>query len=123
MDTWTGSEVFGFESVAERTLEYIPMSVRMKLDLCGLKPSLGQWSGLRMAVRQILLEEPCGTVVEIRRVREYLQLIVEAHGLGDIPPCRSIAPPGVREAGCLLPSCRRWMGWTWGGPARRPGVV
>lgn len=84
MDSWADPEVFGFESVAERTLDYIPMSVRMKLDLCGLKPSLGQWSGLPMAVRQILVEERCDTVAQIRRVRAYLQLVVEAHGLGDL---------------------------------------
>jgi hypothetical protein len=85
MDALAGSAILGFESEAERTLDCIPMRVRMKLDLCGLKLSLEQWCRLPIAVRRILLEEPCGTACEIRRAREYLMRTAEAHGLDALP--------------------------------------
>ena len=88
MDPWASSDVFAFESVSERTLEYIPMSVRMKLDLCGLKLSLAQWSGLPLAVRQIVLEVGCEADLEIQRLRRYLEFIIEAFGLGPLASIR-----------------------------------
>jgi hypothetical protein len=78
--------VFGFESFMERTLEYMPLSVRMNLDLCGVKLSLAQWCGLPLAVRQIVLEMRCDTAAEIHRVRSYLEFIVEAFRLGPLLP-------------------------------------
>ena len=76
--------VFGFETFMERTLEYMPMSVRMKLDLCGCKLSLLQWCGLPLAVRQCVLEMDCGGREEILRLRRYLQSSVDALELGPL---------------------------------------
>jgi hypothetical protein len=89
MNAWADSAVFEFESDSERTLDYIPMCVRMKLDLCGLKLSLAQWTGLPLAVRQIVLEARCQVDPEILRVRRYLELVVDAFGLGMLAsaPC------------------------------------
>jgi hypothetical protein len=88
MNASAGSAVFDFESDSERTLDYIPMCVRMKLDLCGVKMSLAQWIGLPLAVRQIILEARCQVDPEIRRVRHYLEFIVDAFGLGPLAPVR-----------------------------------
>jgi hypothetical protein len=89
MNAGADATVFEFESDSERTLDYIPMCVRMKLDLCGLKLSLAQWTGLPLAVRQIVLEARCQAGPEIRRVRRYLELIVHAFGPGALAsaPC------------------------------------
>jgi hypothetical protein len=76
--------LFGFEAGMAGTLNGVPMSVRMKLDLCGLKVSLAQWRGLPLAVRQVVLELPCDTVVEIQRARRYFRFIVGAFGLGRV---------------------------------------
>jgi hypothetical protein len=76
--------VFGFESFMERTLEYMPMSVRMKLDLCGLKCSLVQWCGLPMAVRQAVVDAPCETPHEVLKLRRHLEFTVAAHELGQL---------------------------------------
>ena len=40
----TNLQIFGFERDFAETLRCIPMSVRMKLDECGIKLSLRQWS-------------------------------------------------------------------------------
>jgi hypothetical protein len=85
METLAGSQIFGFESQAERTLDCIPMRVRMKLDLCGLKLSLEQWCGLPIGVRRVLLDARCDTTIEIARVRDYLVRVVEANGLDELP--------------------------------------
>jgi hypothetical protein len=103
MDTLAGSAILGFESEAERTLDCIPMRVRMKLDLCGLKLSLAQWCGLPIAVRRILLEEPCDTARDVRRAREYLVRAVEAHGLDALPVVH--VDRAAWSAGSDVPSC------------------
>jgi hypothetical protein len=76
--------VFGFETFMERTLEYMPMSVRMKLDLCGLKLSLLQWCGLPLSVRQEMLDMDCRDQQEIHRLRRHLESSVDACQLGPL---------------------------------------
>ena len=88
MQPCADSKVFGFESALERTLAYIPICVRLKLDLCGLKISLAQWSGLPLAVREIVFEVNCETDPEIERLRRYLEYIVDAFGLGPLDSIR-----------------------------------
>jgi hypothetical protein len=83
--------VFGFETYMERTLEYMPMSVRLKLDLCGLKPSLVQWCGLPLTVRQTVLETHCEVPHEILRMRRYLESTFDAFQLGPLAPLQCSA--------------------------------
>jgi hypothetical protein len=70
----------------ERTLEYMPMSVRLKLDLCGFKLSLVQWCGLPLTVRQTVLEMRCEVPHEILRMRRYLESTLDAFQLGPLAP-------------------------------------
>jgi xanthine dehydrogenase accessory factor len=79
---------FGFESAMERDLQCIPMSVRMKLDVCGLEVSLAQWRLLPMTVRQTMLELRCEEDFEIRRAGLYLQRIAAARKLGALTPVK-----------------------------------
>jgi hypothetical protein len=46
---------FAFESSEARALAWLPLAVRFKLDLCGLRVSLREWQGLTLAQRQALL--------------------------------------------------------------------
>jgi hypothetical protein len=88
MDHCVDTAIFGFEAGMASALEGIPMSVRMKLDLCGLKISLAQWRGLPLAVRQVMTEVRSDTVAEIQRARRYFRFIVGAFGLGQPAPVR-----------------------------------
>ena len=56
--------LFAFESDFSGTLRCIPMIVRMKLDLCGVKLSLRQWSCFTRDDRAALVEGPCETAAE-----------------------------------------------------------
>jgi hypothetical protein len=78
--------VFGFETYMERTLEYMPMSVRMKLDLCGFELSLLQWCGLPLTVRQTVLDMDCEAPYEILRMRRYLESSIDILQLGQPAP-------------------------------------
>lgn len=83
------SAFLGFESVMERTLLCIPMSVRMKLDLCGLKVSLEQWRGLPIGVRETLLFARCDATLGAHRVRRYLERMGDANGIGKLRAVRT----------------------------------
>jgi hypothetical protein len=56
--------LFAFESDFAGTLRCIPMIVRLKLDLCGIKLSLRQWSHFTRDDRAALVENPCETAAE-----------------------------------------------------------
>ena len=56
--------LFAFESDFSGTLRCIPMIVRLKLDLCGVKLSLRQWSRFTRDDRAALVEDPCETAAE-----------------------------------------------------------
>jgi len=60
-DVSSGEEarLFGFESELEANLTYIPMAVRFKLDICGIKLLLAVWQRLPEHKRRELLYLPC----------------------------------------------------------------
>jgi hypothetical protein len=76
--------VFAFETYMERTLEYMPVSVRMRLELCGCKLTLAQWCGLPLAARRTILDLGCETPGEILRTRRYLESTIAAFELGPL---------------------------------------
>lgn len=73
---------FDFETdFVEPNIRCIPMIVRFKLDACGVKLKLAEWSRMTPEERQRFAEAPCVTPEEIRRYREDLrQLILERTG-------------------------------------------
>ncbi len=86
------STVFEFERDFAQSLRCVPMSVRLKLDVAGVKISLKQWNRLTTEDRQQLLLLACDTSAEKQefgeRVRAMLaarasdpagQLAVDAH--------------------------------------------
>lgn len=60
----SGPMLFAFESDFSGSLRCIPMIVRLKLDLCGVKLSLRQWSRFTRDDRAALVEDPCETAAE-----------------------------------------------------------
>lgn len=53
-------KLFGFEESLAKSLGCIPMAVRRKLDLVGIKLSLPQWTAFPVETRRTLLETPLG---------------------------------------------------------------
>lgn len=53
--------LFGFEESLAKSLGCIPMAVRRKLDVVGIKLSLPQWTAFPVDTRRSLLETPLGT--------------------------------------------------------------
>ena len=63
------SQLFEFESDFVNTLRCIPMAVRLKLDVVGIKLSLRQWSRFTQEDRQRLLMTPCADAAGIEAYR------------------------------------------------------
>ena len=63
------SVLFAFEDDFVATLRCIPMAVRFKLDLVGVKLSLRQWSRFTQDDRSDLLTTPCASPSEIEAYR------------------------------------------------------
>jgi hypothetical protein len=75
------SHFFQFESDFVESLRCIPMQVRLKLDICGIKLKLQQWNQFSQDDRLQLVELPCATEAEIQTYREFLcQLVLERTG-------------------------------------------
>lgn len=75
------SSFFRFEADFVASLRCIPMQVRLKLDTCGIKLKLPQWSAFDPADRQQLVELSCDTPELAQAYRDFLrQLIWERTG-------------------------------------------
>ena len=64
---------FAFEGDLHRTLEFIPIAVRRKLDLAGLKPSLAAWTALTRAEKLAVCHLPVEGPEDLDVYREALQ--------------------------------------------------
>jgi len=102
------TRLFDFELPFAEALRCIPMAVRLRLDLAGLKLSLAQWSALSPPVRSQLLEQPVETAEDLQAWADFLRLQVDAAGGGLIPslplpsplPWELPAPPETVSAQC-----------------------
>jgi hypothetical protein len=71
------SYFFQFEQDFVDGLRCIPMSVRLKLDTCGIKLKLEQWNRFSRADRQELLDRPCVAVGEVLDYHQFLQDLIQ----------------------------------------------
>jgi len=67
---------FLFEADFVETLRCIPMQVRLKLDVCGIKLKLPQWHQFSDRDRQLLVDLPCHSTAEIHHYRDTLKRLV-----------------------------------------------
>ena len=67
------------EDFVEENIRCIPMCVRFKLDACGIKLQLREWSKMSVAERNNLAEMSCITDKAIRKYRSYLKHIIFNH--------------------------------------------
>lgn len=80
------TQLFAFESDFVATLRCVPMAVRFKLDRCGIKLSLRQWSRLTPEDRRELLQAPCDAASEIEAYRDRLLELVALRAAGVAKP-------------------------------------
>jgi hypothetical protein len=67
---------FAFESDFVESLRCVPMCVRLKLDVAGVKLKLNEWSKTDPAERTYLADMPCSSRDEIRAFRDFISLLV-----------------------------------------------
>lgn len=67
---------FQFEQDFVDSLRCIPMSIRLKLDTCGVKLKLNNWNQFNSQERKSLLQIPCSTTIEIEKYRQFLQALI-----------------------------------------------
>ncbi|HIK18030.1 MAG TPA: nitrate reductase associated protein [Leptolyngbyaceae cyanobacterium M33_DOE_097] len=67
---------FLFEADFVDSLRCIPMQVRLKLDVCGIKLKLPQWHQFSDRERQLLVDLPCNSTAEIQHYRDTLKQLV-----------------------------------------------
>jgi hypothetical protein len=60
----------------EDNIRCIPMVVRFKLDACGIKLKLAQWSRFSPEERNQLTDRPCAGIWEIRNYQAYLESLI-----------------------------------------------
>lgn len=70
--------LFDFESDFAGSLRCIPMIVRMKLDLCGIKLTLRQWSRFTHEDRAALVDKPGETPTEQAAYRQHVLELVQS---------------------------------------------
>lgn len=73
----TSSEIFQFEKDFAGALYCIPMAVRRKLDLCGVKVSLKQWNKFSLDEREQMVAQRCETASEIDDYGRYVVGVIE----------------------------------------------
>ncbi|MDJ1479215.1 nitrate reductase associated protein [Cytophagaceae bacterium YF14B1] len=73
------NDYFRFEADFIESMRCIPMGVRCKLDTCGIKLKLSEWSDFTKEERDQLFELPCFEENDIQAYREYLQKLVQKY--------------------------------------------
>jgi hypothetical protein len=87
------------------TLRCIPMAVRFKLDQCGVKLSLRQWSRFTVDDRRGLLETPCASADEVAAYRAWLIELIAVRAeetAKDLPADPEPAWASVREVPSIV---------------------
>lgn len=77
--------LFQFEQDKYYALRRIPMIIRMKLDLCGIKLTIGDWSKFTREAREELVMMACTTSDEIISFRKRLLALIAACNGESVP--------------------------------------
>jgi hypothetical protein len=64
------------EDFVEDSIRCIPMIARFKLDTCGIKLKLNEWSRMNEEERMYVSEYPCSSEEEIKSYRQYIKTLV-----------------------------------------------
>ncbi|MBY0479904.1 MAG: nitrate reductase associated protein [Chitinophagaceae bacterium] len=64
------------EDFVEENIRCIPMIARFKLDACGIKLKLKEWSCMNEEERKNISEYPCENEDEIKTYRKYVKTVI-----------------------------------------------
>ena len=103
---------FEFEKDVYESLDLVPMAVRRKLDLLGLKLHLKQWQSLSRSERLVVCHFPVGSAEEMDVLAAFVREAVmrrDGSDLKEIPPAVSEVqskpariPPDAEQLICQL---------------------
>jgi hypothetical protein len=93
--------VFQFEQEFAGTLRCIPMAVRFKLDQCGVKLSLRQWSRFGPEERDRLLGLRCEDAAEIGAYRSELEQMIQLRSTQQTEYLPFEADPPWADVSCV----------------------
>jgi hypothetical protein len=99
---------FDFEKDLYETLEFMPLSVRRKLDLAGVKLHLKEWQALSRVERMVICHFPVASPEECGVLAAFLRDAVKARAGTELaimkPAAHNDAPP---DAGQVPPDIAR----------------
>ncbi|OKH10963.1 nitrate reductase associated protein [[Limnothrix rosea] IAM M-220] len=72
------TQFFQFEQDFIQSMRCIPMVMRYKLDMSGVKMKLSHWGKFDEADKQKFVEMPCDTTEEAKAYHDELQAVIEA---------------------------------------------
>jgi hypothetical protein len=102
----TETVFFDFEEdFAEDNVRCIPMIVRFKLDACGIKLKLQEWSRMNLQERTLLAAMNCVSRQQLQQYRYYLQQLVKKYtgaGATDLPAIENAAWANLEEVPVVL---------------------
>jgi hypothetical protein len=120
------SAIFQFETDFAGALYCIPMAVRRKLDLCGVKVSLKQWNRFTLEEREALVARACDTPEQTDAYQREVAHLLQTRA-GDTPQFldrdagtewkdTSVVPQRLidycQERGVSAPSSTQWAALT-----------
>ena len=98
---------FDFEKELYETLDLIPLSVRRKLDLAGVKLHLNQWQALSRVERLVVCHFPAGSPEERDVLAAALREAVKRRAGTDVATMKPAAHDAASDAGQLPPDVAR----------------
>ena len=113
------SLIFEFERDFAGTLRCIPMAVRLKLDRCGIKVSLKQWSRFTREERAELLGRSCDTPEATQSYAQYLAGLIETRAN---QPVEYLGPASTVEWDDATQVPARLVAWAESIAVRAPSV-
>ncbi len=98
---------FDFEKELYETLELVPLSVRRKLDLAGVKLHLNQWQALSRVERLVICHFPAASPEERAVLAAFLREAVKTRAGTDLATMKPAAHDAAPDAGQVPPDVAR----------------
>jgi len=92
------------EDFMEDGIRCIPMIVRFKLDACGIKLKLTEWSRFNVTERECLASLPCTSPTDVAHYRRYLEQCI-IHRTGNQPTHLGTAAEPLWTMLSQVPQC------------------
>lgn len=86
------------EDFVEDNIRCIPMIARFKLDACGIKLKLNEWSRMNEEERMYVSEYPCSSEEEVRSYRQYIKTLVRIRTSNEAQDMEVDTNPGWANA-------------------------